>query len=212
MDNLDLEPPAQHKESNGAYTEDTTNNIKIHSRTQDKLIFNHFKNHNQKQSDNFCIFRDLEQLVKNPESESKPDASCILPCLSTAKTKSKVLEHDLMTMCVTDIDTGNNNLEEVKNKLADICINQYIIYSTASSMRLSKDKQTINGKRWRVCIPLDQALDCATWLILQEALSNLLSGDHCVVNVNQIAYAPNNPPVNDPREIRHYEYYIKGGE
>jgi len=170
-------------------------------------IFNSVK---QQQSSKMKGWSYLEEGAKAPQSTDKDDSIVLAAQLSGYKTKEAVLSHDLMSLAWADIDTGGYLLNDVADILTSLGVESAIIYSTASSNRLNKDGE-LNGNRWRVLIELAKPICCEEWLLIQEALVELMHGDSSAMRVQQILYAPNNPETSDPRETRHYEYRILKG-
>ncbi len=171
-----------------------------------------FNNKYHTESDIKLTWSGIKTMVEHPLSVAKNVAPCFAPHILNMKTKAEVEQHNSMSMSVQDIDGSDMEIIEVKDSLAVLGVNKYIIYSTASSMRLNKKGDDVNGKRWRIIIPHKNPIPCTEWRYLQEALCNLLDGDPSMIRVNQISYLSNNPEITDPRETRHYEYHIEEGE
>ena len=146
----------------------------------------------------YASFSDLALLLESPQKCAKNESIAISPHINNFKTKEVVVASDAMTLLWIDIDTGNRSLDGIKTKLQSIGIGSALIYSTASS--------TLNDKRWRVLIQLENAISCAEWVDIQEALSMLLNGDSSAVRVQQILYAP-----CTPANSNHYEYHVVRG-
>lgn len=187
-----------------------TNSGKIipQSRVFKVTIFNSFR---QISSANSMHYADLIEFAKNPIKSLKANAPCIAHHNLNVKTYPAVKAADSMTMLSVDIDSGDMGIEDVHSKLTLLEINTAIIHSTATSKRLNS-KGELNGRKWRVLIPLSDSIGCERWIVLQTALAQNFSSDDCVTKPTQILFLPNNPQVNNSREIRHYEYRIIGGD
>lgn len=99
-----------------------------------------------------------------------------------------------MLLCTNDIDTHNLSADEVQATVQKFYGEDTTaaIYSTASSRP--------EDKRWRVVVPLAQAIPTAEWLRLQAGFSEtvaFLKGvevDHSMDRATQISWGPNVPP------------------
>ncbi len=181
----------------------------------DSTIAGIFNSLEETETTTFIDFDALIAKAAHPQSVAKDKAEVIAVQLSGAKTKEAVLAHNAMTAIWADIDTGDYNLSAIKDTLTGLgCYS--LIYSTASSKRYYPQTKTkpagVHGKRWRIIIPLRQAVSCKRWYELQDYLIHLFDGDACSARVNQILFAPNIPElVSSPaplskKQERHYEY------
>ncbi|WP_417879537.1 YfjI family protein [Vibrio sp.] len=171
---------------------------------------------NHTQTNGFCLMglSDLEHAIINPQdlTQYQPDTNkklrqakslCawFLPSdIGTSKQKSAVENHNNYTCLVADIDDGNSPLEEVKSVLKQIGINSYYIYSTMSSKP--------EDMRWRVVVPISEAIDLDHWQTLQTGLTVALDGDDCAKRSQQISYLPALSFYNKDC----YQYAIEKGE
>ncbi len=162
------------------------------------LVAARFSNHNTRHASSYLSWEDIINLLPEPLKCSKNQASAITPQLSGVKTKKEVLAHDSMSMLWLDLDTGNHSLADIKTKLQAIEIGSALIYSTASS--------SLEDRRWRILIQLENAISCAVWIDIQEALSMLLNGDTSAVRVQQVLYTP-----CAPEDSTHYQYAVIPG-
>ncbi|MEF1289956.1 DUF3987 domain-containing protein [Vibrio sp. M260118] len=192
--------------------------------TQDSSILSQFvnlemqfttgSNHNETDSFTLINLNDLIHAIENPAdlSQFKPDANnklrqaksnCpwFLPSdVATSKRKDAVEKHNHYTCLVADIDDGDSLLEAIEANLKGNGIDCYYIYSTMSSKP--------EDKRWRVVVPIAQAVDLDHWQALQAALVISLDGDDCTSRSQQISYLPALSYFNKD----HYQFKIERGE
>ncbi|MCG8537782.1 MAG: DUF5906 domain-containing protein [Pseudomonadales bacterium] len=156
---------------------------------------------------------ELSDAAKQPRQCKKETAPCLLVSSCNTKTRSAVERRDAMTALWIDIDDDNPELAAVAQRLDRLEIETYLIYSTASSCRWDERKQTLNGKRWRVIIPLRNPIPCTQWGEIESALIAQVGGDGCSARLQQILFLPNSPRVSDADAAQgataHYEYFIK---
>lgn len=159
------------------------------------ISFAHYSNHEQTTPTGFLTWEDLKKAAKDPAITEKGQTACIHPSNAPGKTKDIVQENNEMTLLWADIDTGNQSLSDVKEKVEDAGFTEgfdaFLIYSTASAWR--EKKGVLQGGRWRVLFPLSKPIPCTEWLKLQEALARALDGGYEAVRVQQILYLPTNP-------------------
>lgn len=150
----------------------------------------------------------LKNEIKTPQQVVKERSSCLAVQTSGKKTSDAVIKHNSFSSCWIDIDGDDYTLEQVIKLVSNVCLSSLVVYSTASSCR-EKDG-IINGKRWRVIIPLSSETDRHTWLDIQKALVTLCKGDKSAGRVQQILFLPNNPPLisNIAGQGQHYEYKV----
>ncbi|MPW37641.1 YfjI family protein [Vibrio sp. B1Z05] len=162
----------------------------------DSKIITTGSNHSQTSGFALASFNDLEQAIKNPVdlSQYQPDANqklrqakanCpwFLPSdIGRSKLKSDIESHSNYTLLVADIDDGNSDIRDVESDLELNGINTYYIYSTVSCKP--------DDKRWRVIVPIANAVDLDHWQALQTALVVALDGDDCTSRSQQISYMP----------------------
>ena len=104
-----------------------------------------------------------------------------------------------------DIDDGDLSKEQVVDRVGALnCAS--LIYSTASSCRLKKG--VLQGRRWRVVLPLKDSISLARYLELQSAIVDYFDSDTTATHKQQIMYGPTNPPITSHEETRHYEYAV----
>jgi len=148
--------------------------------------------------------------VKEPVSIEKDKCRCLAVHSAGVKTKDAIIKHNKMQTLWVDMDSQDLGLEDVSQLLDGLEISCYVIYSTSSSCRIKGG--TVQGKRWRVVIPLLKPVDLNTWLDLQWAITTLTNGDNSATRIQQILYLPNNPLLDPADErggaTRHYEYKV----
>ena len=156
-------------------------------------------------------FKQLVDEANEPVSIEKDKCRCLAVHSAGVKTKDAIIKHDEMQTLWADLDNQDLRLKEVSQLLDGLEISCFVIYSTSSSCRIKGD--TLQGKRWRVVIPLLEPVDLKTWLGLQQAITALTNGDSSAKRIQQILYLPNNPKVStsDQRKgaTQHYESFVK---
>lgn len=166
--------------------------------------FGYYENQNAT-TPKLITFEKLCNLAGKPHSLAKDRASVIAPHAAPAKTKDAVIEHDAMVLLWADIDDGDLSKAQVIDKVGALnCAS--LIYSTASSCRLKKG--VLQGRRWRVVLPLKESISLDRYFELQSAIVDYFGGDVVSIRNAQIMYGPTNPPITSPEETRHYEYAV----
>lgn len=159
------------------------------------LSFACYSTHNETEPTVYLKWDDLKKAVKDPATTEKEQTACLHPSNAPGKTIDVVRDNNQMTLLWADIDSGNQSLEDVKEKIQDAGFTEgfdaFLIYSTASAWR--EKKGVLQGGRWRVLFPLSKPTPCTEWLKLQEALTRALDGGYEAVQVHQILYLPTNP-------------------
>ncbi len=171
-----------------------------------------FPSVNDKTAIHLAALSELIELAQHPSEFPKLQAACIAPHTAVVKTKEGVHAHDSMNILWVDVDSGDKFLDELETKLTQLGITSAIIHSTSTSMRVNDKTNQLNGKKWRILIPLLSPIECVKWVALQIKLADKFDGDKSATRVHQILFAPNNPPINDDRETRHYECRVIYGE
>ena len=156
-------------------------------------------------------FKHLINDVNEPVSIEKDKCRCLAVHSAGVKTQEAIIKHNEMQTLWADLDSQDFSLGEVSQLVEGIGISCHVIYSTSSSCRIKRG--TVQGKRWRVVIPLLEPVDLNTWLDLQLAIATLTNGDSSATRIQQILYLPNNPEV-DPADVmngatQHYESFVK---
>lgn len=163
-------------------------------------------NHSQTTGFKYCTFAQLKGATHQPANRGgdnikavKSAAPICAPHDGAAKTKDAVLAHNNFTMLWADIDGGNRELADIQQQLAELDIQSFAVYATASSQP--------NDKRWRVLVEIDQPLDFEHWYTLQSYLMDKLNGDDCATRPQQILYLP-----FKWEQTAHYEHATGDGE
>jgi hypothetical protein len=135
-------------------------------------------------------------LVNDPASARPKDKAWAFMGYATMPKDRARLGHRPaeMSLCVNDIDTNNLSADEVQAAVVGFYGENTTaaIYSTASSRP--------EDRRWRIVVPLAQAIPTPEWARLQAGFSEgmaFLKGvevDHSMDRATQISYGPNVPP------------------
>ncbi len=153
--------------------------------------------HSQQNDFEQMTFADICNTAREPFDLDKELAPIFLPSTATAKTKEAVLAADSMTALVVDLDNGNLDLSAIERVLQAALVESYCVYSTKSA--------TAENRRWRVVVPILDAIPCRQWQDMQAALSGLFgsAADDCTHRVTQVSYLPNRG--------EYYEYSERDG-
>ena len=168
-----------------------------------------FDTYNNVKSEKLLTWADLIESTKAPLAVTKNEANCFAAQLTGVKSKASITEHGKMSCLWQDVDKNDVSIEDVQQRLEGAGVDSAVIFSSASSMRWDYNHNVLNGKRWRVLIPLAAPISIGLWLDIQQALMNILEGDTCCSRVAQISFMPNNPEVTEDSKskgsTRHYE-------
>lgn len=163
-------------------------------------------NHNQTSGFNYLSFMEIAKKAEQPYTSQADDikaaketAPICAPYDAPKKTKEAVLEHNNFTMLWADLDSDNQKLEATRERLIQLGIGSFVIYSTA--------KSAPNEKRWRVLIEISHAIGFEQWHTLQSYLAYVLNGDKAATRAQQILYLP-----FKCEATQHYDYSISEGE
>lgn len=139
--------------------------------------------------------REISQLVMKPQAVDKRAASFIIASdyrQHDGREHQAQRERGSFWMLCVDIDSGNHALAEVAEVVQQICGKcAMLIYSSASS--------TAEGRKWRVLIPLAQAISGQLYVRMQLALFEALemfgvTADGALARAGQPVFLPNVPP------------------
>lgn len=173
-----------------------------------ELTFSLYTTVHQTQPESHISFTELCHMAVNPAETEKLKTVAIHPSSSPRKTVEVVKQNNQMICCWVDIDSGNQSLADLEAIASQYGIQQYCIYSTASANRLKpvkreeKEVEELQGNRWRVVVPITQAVCCKEWLVLQELLARIFGGGGEAVRLQQIFFAPTNP------DSGYYDYVV----
>ncbi len=172
--------------------------------TDEHVVGGMFAKHTETDVFSTLLWRDLVDMVRNPFRQAKNEAPCLAFHTADKKTRDAVLAADAMSSLWIDLDDGKRTMSQVKTRLLSLGVTVYVIYATASSMRVNPKTGEINGPRWRVVIPLTRITTVNRWSELQNGLTRFFESDTSAARVQQIAYLPTIDE-SQPGEA-HYEY------
>jgi hypothetical protein len=159
--------------------------------------------------------REISQLVMRPQAVEKRSASFIIASeyrASDGREHQAQRERGIFWMLVVDVDSGNPTLAEVATAVQEVCGNcAMLIYSSASS--------TAEARKWRVLIPLAQAISGQLYVRMQLALFEALAlfgitADGALARAGQPVFLPNVPPERrgEDGEPLFYQFERDAGE
>ncbi|WP_279167475.1 hypothetical protein [Pseudoalteromonas distincta] len=155
------------------------------------LKFLHAKSHNVTADFSYINWHALKLNVTSPQSlgaltpkEAKAKSAVIAATDAPNKTKESILLHDSFTLLRLDLDDTNLELATIADMLESICIESYIIHSTASH------QQQIKTNRYRVYIELAAFITYKVWAAMESYLSYIFNADDCAKRPQQIMYLP----------------------
>jgi hypothetical protein len=159
--------------------------------------------HNQQDNFNYIDWQALKARVSSPAplNNLPPEvAKKLSPAISASDAPCKTIEaikkHDCFTLLRLDLDNTPFDIKTVQKLLISLCIDSFIIHTTAS--------HTQENKRYRVYIELKHALNLKDWQMIESYLSYKFSADDCASRPQQIMYLPIDTPG--------YEYIIQDGD
>ncbi len=126
-------------------------------------------------------------------ARAKLEGNAIMAC-NEPVAQRKGFKPTRMALCITDLDEGNLTLDDCRFAISDFFGSESIacVYSTSSSCPSSR--------RWRLIVPLAQAVSVAVWMQVQRAFgvyleSVKIKADPCMEDrATQLSFLPNVPP------------------
>ena len=155
------------------------------------LKFLHAKSHNVAADFSYINWHALKLNVTSPQSlgaltpkEAKAKSAVIAATDAPNKTKESILLHDSFTLLRLDLDDTNLELATIADMLESMCIESYIIHTTASH------QQQATTNRYRVYIELAASITYKVWAAMESYLSYIFNADDCAKRPQQIMYLP----------------------
>lgn len=155
------------------------------------LKFLQAKSHNVTADFTYINWHELKLKVKSPKSlgaltpkEAKAKSAVIAATDAPNKTKESILLHDSFTLLRLDLDDTNLELATIADMLESMCIESYIIHTTASH------QQQATTNRYRVYIELAASITYKVWAAMESYLSYIFNADDCAKRPQQIMYLP----------------------
>jgi hypothetical protein len=136
-----------------------------------------------------------EVFDSSPANRNKLDAPAMIPssyCRFDARKHEAQRQHGIYVALAGDIDTGNVPMEQVQGVVSEF-VGDYVatlIYSSSGA--------TEQNRKWRVIVPLAQAVTFDPWRDLQEAFFGFMEAngivmDWAMARAGQPVYLPNVP-------------------
>jgi len=155
------------------------------------LKFLQAKSHNVTADFSYINWHELTLKIESPQNlgaltpiEAKAKSAVIAATDAPNKTKESILLHDSFTLLRLDLDDTNLELAIIADMLESICIESYIIHSTASH------QQQVTTNRYRVYIELAASITYKVWAAMESYLSYIFNADDCAKRPQQIMYLP----------------------
>ena len=155
------------------------------------LNFLHAKSHNVTADFTYINWHELTLKIESPQNlgaitpkEAKAKSSVIAATDAPNKTKESILLHDSFTLLRLDLDDTNLELATIADMLESMCIESYIIHTTASH------QQQATTNRYRVYIELAASITYGVWAAMESYLSYVFMADDCAKRPQQIMYLP----------------------
>lgn len=155
------------------------------------LKFLQAKSHNVTADFTYINWHELKLKVKSPKSlgaltpkEAKAKSAVIAATDAPNKTKESILLHDSFTLLRLDLDDTELELATIADMLESMCVESYIIHSTASH------QQQVTTNRYRVYIELAASITYKVWAAMESYLSYIFNADDCAKRPQQIMYLP----------------------
>ena len=170
------------------------------------VIGTYYRTHDDRQPAGNLTWGMLRKRASNPAKTPKLKTSLIVLSQAPGKTKEAIEAHGQMASVWCDKDSGDAQLGDLIALVHDLGL-EAVIYSTASANRpkQTKDGVVLQGNRWRIVFILSAPLDCAAYLLLQEAIARYFGGGMEAVRIQQGLYGPTNP------DGGYYEHAIVDG-
>ena len=155
------------------------------------LNFLHAKSHNVTADFTYINWHELTLKIERPENlgaitpkEAKAKSAVIAATDAPNKTKESILLHDKFTLLRLDLDDTNLELKTIADMLESMCIESYVIHTTASH------QQQATTNRYRVYIELAASITYEVWAAMESYLSYVFMADDCAKRPQQIMYLP----------------------
>ena len=155
------------------------------------LNFLHAKSHNVTADFTYINWHELTLKIESPQNlgaitskEAKAKSAVIAATDAPNKTKESILLHDNFTLLRLDLDDTNLELATIADMLESMCIESYIIHTTASH------QQQATTNRYRVYIELAASITYGVWAAMESYLSYVFMADDCAKRPQQIMYLP----------------------
>ncbi len=155
------------------------------------LNFLHAKSHNVTADFTYINWHELTLKIESPKNldaitpkEAKAKSAVIAATDAPNKTKESILLHDNFTLLRLDLDDTNLELATIADMLESMCIESYIIHTTASH------QQQTTTNRYRVYIELAASITYEVWAAMESYLSYVFMADDCAKRPQQIMYLP----------------------
>lgn len=180
------------------------NNLKSQYST---LLFGYYDNHDTKAPARMISVLELAEMAAKPSTIKHPHIAAFAQHNGQAKTKDAA-QLAQFAMIVTDHDDDNKTKEEIE-QLYDALGVRYLAFTTSSHM-LSQNKASkavTPSRKWKVVIPLADAVDAETFSWISQGITQSLCTDTAQTRITQIAYVPNVIAKGNP-----YEFINKLGD
>lgn len=171
------------------------------------LLFGYYADHNTQAPARMISVLELAEMAAKPTAIKHPNIAAFTQHNGKAKTKD-VAQVAQFAMIVTDHDDDNKAAQEIE-QLYDALGKPYLAFTTSSHM-LDKNKTgkpVTPSQKWKVVIPLAEAVGAATFTAISQGIAQSLCTDPAQTRITQIAYVPNVIAKGNP-----YEFINKLGD
>jgi len=138
---------------------------------------------------------DLASLIKKPSIGAKEQAKALTPFDANGKTKQDA-QAALFNALVIDHDHDNKIAEQIRATYDRFEV-AYLAFTTSSHMQ---DKKGVSENRWKVVIPLDNAIEFKQFSTLSISMALLMNADLAQSRIQQVFFAPNKVSESAPYE------------
>lgn len=136
-------------------------------------------NHKQQDGFNRLTIDKLTSMAKSPRIGAKESAPLFAPHNGKAKTKPAALAAQFGALII-DFDDGTHDKEAIRAAFDDVA---FLAWTSSS--------HTPDAPRWKVVIPLSQAIGADDWLPLAVGAALVHGTDMAQARISQACYLPN---------------------
>ena len=151
----------------------------------------YYQNHSADTPARLISVLELAEMAANPSIVQHPHIAAFTQHNGNAKTKGPS-EAAQFAMIVMDHDDDDKSEAEIRQLYGALGV-RYLAFTTSSHM-LSKNKlgkPVTPSNKWKVVVPLAQAVDAQTFHQISAGIAQSLCTDFAQTNPTQIAYRPN---------------------
>jgi len=155
-----------------------------------QAIFTVFRHIRDTQPAATITLAQLADRARNPRIGTKASAPVIAPHNGSGKRKDHA-DAAMFSAVVVDHDGGDTSRDDIANYYGGTA---HIAFTTSSHQQDGK------GERWKVALPLAEALGADAYRVIAQGAAEVMGGDKAQARVQQIFVAPNKLTDDAPHE------------